>query len=189
MPQQMDHVWPKGFEGGLAHRLDNATSGSMLVAQDPQALEQLRLGFTHKSFRKVYWFLTAKEPRWKEHSCHAPLAHHKKKKGSMIPQRGKQTPHRGKWYSASTSFRHLCRKEGVSLYEATMHSGVMHQIRCHAGFLGVALLGDRRYGGGQAPNFFVGDFALHHIQFDDWPAISPPSWWPTWVLELYKERA
>ena len=159
------------------------------MAQDPESLERLRMGFTQRSFRKVYWFLSAKEPRWESHQCYTPMAHHKRKRGSMVPQRGKHTPHRGKWYDATTSFRHLDRVDGISLYEAVMHSGVMHQIRCHAGFLGVALLGDRRYGGGHPPDFFLGDFALHHIQFDDWPRVALPSWWPQWAKEFYRNKA
>ena len=34
--------WPQGFEGGLAHRLDTATSGLVAFAPDPEALATLR---------------------------------------------------------------------------------------------------------------------------------------------------
>ena len=174
-------AWPEGFAGGIVHRLDTPTSGGLLVAENPQQVSILREKFSQKLFEKRYLFLSAKEPRWDNHYCEAPLAHDKKKKGNMIPKRGNNTPHRGKWYSAKTTFRHLGRKEGVSLWEAVMFSGVMHQIRVHAAFLGIALLGDRRYGGGESPEYFPSSFALHHQKIGDWPKILPPDWWPSWT--------
>ena len=186
-PSRRELDWPQGFEGGIAHRLDIPTTGGVLVASNPTTLLALRSCFTEKVLKKTYWFLSAKEPRWEEHYSTVELAHHKKKRGLMIPKRGKNTPHRGKWYSATTYFRHLARYDGLSLWEAVMYSGVMHQIRCHAGFLGIALLGDKRYGGGSTPRSFTGDFALHHCQIGDWPFVSPPIWWPKWVHEFYEE--
>ena len=177
--EQID--WPEGFAGGIVHRLDTPTSGGLLVAAHPQQVWDIREMFTQKILRKRYLFLSAKEPRWDNHYCDAPLAHDKRKKGNMIPKRGNNTPHRGKWYTAKTTFRHLGRKEGVSLWEAVMFSGVMHQIRAHAAFLGIALLGYRRYGGGEKPEYFPSSFALHHQQISDWPKIVPPNWWPSWI--------
>lgn len=180
-PYRSQVVWPQGFEGGIVHRLDTPTSGGLLVAKNPQQVWKLRESFSQKRLEKRYLFLSAKEPKWDRHYCDAPLAHDKKKKGNMIPKRGNNTPHRGKWYNAKTTFRHLGRDEGVSLWEAVMFSGVMHQIRVHAAFLGIALLGDRRYGGGEKPEYFPSSFALHHQQISDWPKIVPPSWWPSWT--------
>ena len=180
-PSRRCRDWPIGFTGGIVHRLDTATSGGLLVADTPEEVLKLREKFSKKMFQKRYVFLSQKEPKWESHFCDAPLAHDKRKKGNMIPKRGKNTPHRGKWYSAKTTFRHLGRQNGISLWEAVMFSGVMHQIRTHAAFLGIALLGDRRYGGGTAPEFFQGDFALHHHQIGDWSKIFLPKWWPYWT--------
>ena len=182
-PHRKDVLWPEGFAGGIVHRLDTATSGGLMVACDAHQVVELRNSFSKKILRKRYLFLSAKEPRWEEHYCDAPLAHDKRKKGNMIPKRGKNTPHRGKWYDAKTSFRHLGREDGISLWEAEMYSGVMHQIRAHAAFLGIALLGDKRYGGGQSPETFHSCFALHHQQIHDWPSIPPPIWWPSWTRQ------
>lgn len=180
-PHRNHIAWPKGFAGGIVHRLDTPTSGGLLVAENPEQVWKIREMFSQKILEKRYLFLSSKEPRWDTHHCEAPLAHDKKKKGNMIPKRGKNTPHRGKWHNAKTTFRHLGRNEGVSLWEAVMFSGVMHQIRVHAAFLGIALLGDRRYGGGQTPEYFPSSFALHHQQIGDWPKIIPPKWWPAWT--------
>jgi 23S rRNA-/tRNA-specific pseudouridylate synthase len=186
-PQRSEQDWPAGFDGGIVHRLDTPTTGGVLVACNDEHVRRVRTLFSQKRLSKRYLFLSAKEPNWIEHFCAAPLAHDRKKKGNMIPKRGKNTPHRGKWYESRTSFRHIIRKDGLSLWEAKMRTGVMHQIRVHAAFLGIALLGDRRYGGGKKPSGFLGDFALHHTQIGDWPAIPPPEWWPSWV-QKHQER-
>ncbi|MBM4369052.1 MAG: RNA pseudouridine synthase, partial [Deltaproteobacteria bacterium] len=34
--------FPRGFEGGIAHRLDNLTSGFLVVAKAPEALARVR---------------------------------------------------------------------------------------------------------------------------------------------------
>ncbi len=71
----------------------------------------------------------------------------------MVIERGRATPHRGRWYDADTRLRHL----GGPLWEAVIVTGVMHQIRLHAASVGLALSGDRLYGGrGDEP------FRLHH---------------------------
>lgn len=70
-----------------------------------------------------------------------------------------------------------------------MQTGVMHQIRLHAAFAGLALVGDRLYGGGESPDFFPADFALHHVGLhgQHWePAPVPtPDWWPVWVQKYF----
>jgi len=79
----------------------------------------------------------------------------------MVVQRGRSTPHRGRWYSAETRFRRVAGP----LFEARMRTGVMHQIRVHAAFVGIPLLGDRIYGGGATPADAPGGvtFFLHHL--------------------------
>ena len=62
-----------------------------------------------------------------------------------------------------------------------MRSGVMHQIRVHAAFLGVALLGDRRYGGGVSPEYFSEFLCFVSPTIGDWPKVQVPDWWPSWA--------
>lgn len=183
-PDQGTHEFPKGFAGGLAHRLDTSTSGVVLAARSPEALARARAAFADKRLSKTYQLLTAGDPPWREHTIDAPIAHHKRRKGRMVVQRGRSTAHRGKWYPASTSFRAL--RPGC--WEVSMRSGVMHQIRVHAGFAGLAILGDRRYGGAHLPDGLAPEgteFALHHVGFtglsEDAPRLPPPTWWSDWT--------
>ena len=180
--------WPDGFEGGIAHRLDVPTSGQLMVAKSPQILSAIREDFTHKNLLKRYRFLTVKQVPWTHHDIDFPLAHHPSNRRKMVVQRGKTTPHRGKWISAHTTFHHLTSRDGIHLWEATMRTGVMHQIRLHAAIAGLALLGDRLYGGGQSPDYFPSDFALHHFGIEstrwDVEPIPVPEWWPDWTHSI-----
>lgn len=170
--------WPAGFEGGLAHRLDNATSGVVLAARDPEALAGLRLRFAERSLRKTYTLLSAGRVPWTEHTVDTPLAHHPQRRDRMVAQRGQNTPHRGRWYPARTELRAL----GGLRWEAVISTGVMHQIRVHTASVGLALLGDRIYGGTSPPTGTLPpgvDFALHHVGVQGLcEPLGPPGWWP-----------
>ena len=124
---------------------------------------------------------------WNAHSIDLAIGHHPKNKKKMVVKRGANSPHRGKWYSASTHFQLLKRIDGVSIWSATMSTGVMHQIRLHAAFVGLALWGDKLYGGSVAPEQFPSTFALHHvgIQSSSWKTTPTkiPQWWFDWIPE------
>jgi 23S rRNA pseudouridine1911/1915/1917 synthase len=153
-PWRQQIAWPAGFEGGLVHRLDNATSGAVLAANDLAELAVIRGYFRDHRLIKTYLLLAAKDVPWNDNQCLAAIAHHPRKRDRMVVQRGPNTPHRGKWYEAQTSFRRLSGR----LWQATISTGITHQVRVHAAFLGIPIEGDRTYGGGAGkPGFF-----LHH---------------------------
>lgn len=173
--------WPAGFEGGLAHRLDISTSGALLIADDVAELAWLREIFASKRFVKTYRLLTAREVGWDLNRCDFALAHDRKKRSRMVVQRGSQTPHRGKWLEASTQFQ---RVDGP-LFEAQMSTGVMHQIRVHAAFIGIPLLGDKLYGGGETPATAPEGlrFFLHHVGMGCSEVETEPVLMPAWAAE------
>lgn len=184
-PDQADLAWPLGFDAGIAHRLDISTSGLLLVARSVPALAALRERFSSGRLRKTYRFLTARAVPWDRNAVDRPIAHDRRRKGRVVVQRGRDTPHRGRWREARTQFRCLGPVDGgLWMWEAVMHTGVMHQIRVHAAFVGLALAGDRIYGGGtldlaRPP---ATDFALHHLGLEG-PDLHPtpvptPAWWP-----------
>ena len=142
-PERKDVAWPVGFEGGIAHRLDTATSGAVLAADDLPDLTRLRQWFTEHRLIKTYLMLAAADVPWNSNVCDKPIAHHPRKRDRMVVQRGKQTPHRGKWYPAHSEF---VRRAG-RLWEVRITTGVTHQVRVHAAFLGIPIVGDAIYGG------------------------------------------
>jgi len=166
--------WPDGFEAGIAHRLDTWTSGLLIAARSTQALEEARAAFSERRLVKRYFFVTDRQVDWDEHVVDHPLAHDRRKSSRMTWKRGRSTPHRGRWYEAQTGFRRIeDRMSGFHLWQATITTGVMHQIRVHAAAAGLPLLGDKLYGGSEDPRG-DGRFYLHHETLAGWPSDSVP---------------
>ena len=174
LPEQGRVDWPEGFEGGLLHRLDNHTSGLVIAARSLAALQRGREAFAGHLLSKIYRFLVDRDVPWHEHEVDRPLAHDRRRRSRMVWQRGASTPHRGRWYPAVTRFVRLGVLGDRHLWEATMSTGVMHQIRVHAASVGLPLAGDRLYGGGG-----TGRFWLHHRRIEGWPGDAPeiPEHW------------
>jgi 23S rRNA pseudouridine1911/1915/1917 synthase len=152
--------WPEGFEGGIAHRLDTATSGVLVAARTPADLERLRAEMRDRRLRKFYVLRSHGSADFAERVLETPIAHHPRRRDRMVVRRGPRTTHRGKWYEAWTRLRRL----GGGLWEAEIRTGVMHQIRVHAASVGLPLTGDAIYGGAPGP------FLLHHAR------IAGPGW-------------
>lgn len=172
-PEQA-RAWPPGFEGGIAHRLDNVTSGLVLVARDEAALAALRAEFRAGLLRKRYLFRSGATPGFTEQVVTVELAHHPNRKDRMVARRGPRTAHRGRWYPAWTRLV----DHGGGWWEAEIRTGVTHQVRIHALHAGVPLDGDPIYG---LPG--TGPFCLHHLQViaPGWrsPRVPVPGEWPT----------
>ena len=174
--------FPEGFAGGIAHRLDISTSGALLVADSPEELLHIREAFASGTLEKTYLLWARRKAPWTSHQCSVPLAHDRRRKARMTPKRGQNTPHRGKWLEAETHFEHL---EG-RLYRARMRTGVMHQIRVHAAFVGIPLEGYSMYGGGQPPEARPTGvpFLLHHMGLEGPGVRTEPVALPTWAAGI-----
>jgi len=129
-------------------------------------------------------FLTRKDVPWDSHTVEARLAHDRSRKDRMVVERGRSTPHRGRWYEARTAFERAGTADALVAWAATMSTGVTHQIRVHAAFAGLALAGDRLYGGGASDPDWDVPFLLHHRGLEgpdvEGALMSPvPQFWPT----------
>ncbi len=128
----------------LMHRLDQGTSGIMLASRDRAASGGLTPQFREHTIERVYWAVTEGSPP--EGACELPLVRTKRR--VRVAQPGREAG-RGV-LSARTDVRVLAHHPdptlGLTLVEATLHTGRTHQVRVHLAALGAPLVGDAAYG-------------------------------------------
>jgi 23S rRNA pseudouridine1911/1915/1917 synthase len=141
-----------GMRAGIVHRLDKETSGVIVAAKNPEALEFLARQFRERRTAKQYLAVVRGAP---------PAAHgvvdtrlgrdprNRKRFACLGSQPGGQRSlARGK--RAVTRYRQLRRLNGYSFLSLQPLTGRTHQLRVHMAFLGCPILGDSLYGGGRS---------------------------------------
>jgi 23S rRNA pseudouridine1911/1915/1917 synthase len=123
---------------GIVHRLDQFTSGLLVVAKDDATHMGLSYQFSRREVRKIYDAVVcgAVEPPTGE--INAAIARHPNHRKVMTVTDGGRP--------ARTSYRVRERLRESSLVEAQLHTGRTHQVRVHFKFLGFPLVGDSAYG-------------------------------------------
>ena len=123
---------------GLVHRLDRDTSGLMMVARTPSALQHLRQQFKTHAVEKNYLALVFGRPTAPEGVIDVPLG--------RDPQHRQKFAARPDGKPARTHYR-LTEDFGTySLLEIGLETGRTHQIRVHLAWLKCPVVGDTVYG-------------------------------------------
>jgi 23S rRNA pseudouridine1911/1915/1917 synthase len=161
----------KPLEGGLVHRLDNGTSGALLIARNRGTFEKLRDAIRAGRIARRYEALVLGALDEKI-EIDVPIAHHPKNPRKMVvgdPASG--NPKRA-GRSAVTIVEPIRRVGEFTLVSVVPKSGSRHQIRVHLANAGHPIVGDTLYGGPENAMLAHGRFWLHlcEMAFDS-PAI------------------
>ncbi len=137
---------------GIVHRLDKDTSGTMVIAKNPDIHAKLAEQFADRTIGKYYYTIAWGEFDKDEGTIEGDIGRSPKyRKQFAIVKRG------GKY--ARTDYQVLERFRHFTLLKIKLHTGRTHQIRVHLAFNHHPILGDSEYGGakvkfgGQLPEF------------------------------------
>lgn len=144
-------------EGGLCHRIDNNTSGLVVIARDRDTRDIYRNGFQNGHIEKTYLAIVCGQIQ-SDIDVQTPIAHHQKNKKKMVVVDSRMR-FRSQPRDARTLGRVVLGNENGSLLRLTIEGGRRHQIRVHLASIGFPLLGDLLYG--KEPAKHMSGHALH----------------------------
>jgi len=161
----------KPLEGGLVHRLDNGTSGALLIARNRGAFEKLREAIRSGRIARRYEALVAGSIE-RTTQIDTPLAHHAKNPRKMVVGDPASSNPKRAGRPATTIVEPIRRVGEFTLVSVTPKTGSRHQIRVHLASVGHPIVGDTLYGGPTSTSLAHGRFWLHlcDVAFDS-PAI------------------
>ncbi len=123
---------------GIVHRLDQDTSGLIVAARTPAALQHLQQQFKARTVEKIYLALVFGRPEAPEGMIDVPLGRDPRHRQKIAP--------RADGKSARTHYRVIETLGAYSLLEIGLETGRTHQIRVHLAWLKCPVVGDTVYG-------------------------------------------
>lgn len=140
------------------HRLDEGTSGVLVLARTPAALARVNAAFAHRDVQKQYLAVVAGTPA-EAFTVEVPLGDWKR--GRVVIGRGRD---------ARTRFTRRWQVGGRAGVLAEPETGRTHQIRAHLCEAGTPIVGDLDYGGPAAERLYLHAWRL----VLPWPAAPSP---------------
>jgi tRNA pseudouridine32 synthase/23S rRNA pseudouridine746 synthase len=161
-----------------AHRLDAMTSGLLLLAKTPEVAAELGRLFATREVEKYYLAIAAGKPRKKQGLVVGDMA--KSRGGSYKLLRSHDNP-------AKTRFISQLHAPGIRAYLLKPYSGKTHQLRVMMKSIGVAILGDQRYGGAAADRGYLHAFALRFTLFGVEHSYQLPATYGQWFIAPFDQ--
>lgn len=138
---------------GIVHRLDQTTSGLMVIARNQQAMESLQEQFRDRTVKKSYLALSCGIPERDRALIDLPIGRNPRNRKKMaVVASGRRS---------QTLYRVIWSHSGKALIECELLTGRTHQIRVHLQYIGCPLAGDTLYGGRNIPLIELGRVFLH----------------------------
>jgi 23S rRNA pseudouridine1911/1915/1917 synthase len=134
-------------EPGIVHRLDNETSGLVVVARSAETFELLRDALQFEKLGKEYLLVCASENLPDQGTIEYPITNHPKDKRRVYPCIHPRDVMRYAPRPATTSYRVERRVGPWALVRAEAARAVRHQLRAHFAAIEHPLAGDVLYGG------------------------------------------
>ena len=134
----------------LAHRIDKETSGLVLLGKGFQASSHLKRQFARRRVSKTYLALVLGRPEHDHFHVRVPLRLAESTSRVVMEV---TSPDHPEAQPAATEVFVRGRGRGVTLVEVRPETGRQHQIRVHLSHVGLPILGDKLYLGGEA--FFL----------------------------------
>lgn len=125
---------------GIVHRLDQFTSGALIITKNDTAHIALSEQFANRTIQKFYLAIVCGNTIPAQGRIDLPIKRGTDRKKMTV---GK-TPTDGR--NALTTYRTLARSEYAAIVEAQIHTGRTHQVRVHLKHIGYPLVGDDIYG-------------------------------------------
>lgn len=126
---------------GIVHRLDQETSGVMVIARNQESFIELKKLFQTRKIVKKYTALVLGKLKIKKDLIKKAIARSASYKKQTIASRKTKTKIR----PAITEYEVIREFSDFSLVEAKPKTGRMHQIRIHFFSLGHPVAGDKKY--------------------------------------------
>lgn len=132
---------------GIVHRLDKGTSGLLVVAKDEHSHAHLSEQFKLHTIQRVYISLTSGMPSQSSGRIEVPIGRDPNNRIRMAAIIGSNKHGQARHAASRYKVIEILAGGGSALVEWRLETGRTHQIRAHAKYMGIPLLGDEVYGG------------------------------------------
>jgi 23S rRNA pseudouridine1911/1915/1917 synthase len=126
---------------GIVHRLDEDTSGLILIAKTPQAFDYFKDLFMERKVEKEYLALGHGIPAKRHDLIDLPIQRVPLKQKMKI---GLGKPAQTEYWALKTG--EIPGLDQTTLFRVKLHTGRTHQIRLHLSHIGHPIIGDALYG-------------------------------------------